>query len=105
MATHFQIIKGRYDSFFNPDGSCTEKLLKHRYENCWYLATDTAEVFVCLRDPENNTLVLRKINECRDFDSDADVSALVSSIESLKNRVTTLENASSDNNLDYGEIF
>lgn len=64
MATHFQIIKGKSYQFFNTDGTLTEKIKKHLTENCWYMTTDTAEVYIALRldmdDPES--LTLKKIN-------------------------------------------
>ena len=64
MATHFQIKKGPYKNLFDANGVCI--LPEHKLiEGCWYLTTDTAEIFVCLKDESNNTLVLRKLNETK----------------------------------------
>ena len=51
-------------------------------ENCWYLTTDTAEVFVALKQ-NNGTLELKKINECN-IDTDLD-------LESFEGRIKKLE--------------
>ena len=51
-------------------------------ENGWYLTTDTAEVYVALRQP-SGLLELKKINEC-DIDTDLD-------LESFETRLQTLE--------------
>lgn len=51
-------------------------------ENGWYLTTDTAEVYVALRQ-DNGTLALKKINEC-DIDKDLD-------LESFETRLSALE--------------
>ena len=51
-------------------------------ENGWYLTTDTAEVYVALRQ-SNGLLELKKLNEC-DIDTDLD-------IESFENRLAALE--------------
>ncbi len=96
MATHFQIIKGKSSSFFNPDGSYTSKLQNNLIENCWYLVTDTAEVYVALK--ENNSIKLKKINN---VDIDADV--LNSTLASVETRITALEEKPLGD-ADYGEV-
>lgn len=53
-------------------------------ENGWYLTTDTAEVYVALRQ-DNGLLELKKINECN-IDTDLD-------IESFETRLHALEAA------------
>lgn len=69
MATEFIIKKGRSSVLFDEHGACRiapEKLI----ENGWYLTTDTAEVYVCLRSEPGNPeskLVLKKINELEDL--------------------------------------
>lgn len=104
MATHFQIIKGLSTSFFNSDGSITEKLNKHKYENCWYLATDTAEVYVCVRENPNDpeSLVLKKINHMNDISDSESISDLRESLGALTLKVDDL--ISSSNIIDGGEI-
>lgn len=68
MATQFQIKKGLSTDLFDSQGNC--RLIK-KVEGCWYLTTDTAEVFVCLRSipgDEASDLVLKRLNELGDFD-------------------------------------
>ena len=61
-------------------------------ENGWYLTTDTAEVYVALRQPEGH-LELKKINECN---TDIDFPEL----DSFEERLTALENASNEENVE-----
>lgn len=75
MANEFIIKKGHSSRLFNIP---QEQLI----ENCWYLTTDTAEVYVALRQ-ENQLLELKKLNECN-IDTDLD-------LESFENRLTALE--------------
>ena len=81
MANEFVIKKGLYSNLFNSDGTC--KIQDRLVENGWYLTTDTAEVFVALRQADD-TLELKKINDI-DFNSDID-------LEEFDNRLSVLEN-------------
>ena len=58
----------------------------NKIEGCWYICTDTLEVFVCLRDSDNN-LVLERIQASSSFDED---------IIDLKQRVTALESSAKE---------
>ena len=51
-------------------------------ENGWYLTTDTAEVYVALRQT-NGLLALKKINEC-DIDNDLSLESFESRLEALE---------------------
>jgi hypothetical protein len=51
-------------------------------ENGWYLTTDTAEVYVALRQ-SNGLLELKKINECN-IDTDLDLESFETRLESLE---------------------
>jgi hypothetical protein len=55
---------------------------KDLVENGWYLTTDTAEVYVALRQ-DNGLLELKKINECN-IDTDLD-------LETFEDRLSALE--------------
>lgn len=82
MAADFIIKKGRSTTLFDVDGNCRipqEKLI----ENGWYLTTDTAEVYVALRQA-NGLLELKKINDC---DTENDFPE----IESFETRLEALE--------------
>lgn len=90
MAADFIIKKGRSTVLFDENGACKisqEKLI----ENGWYLTTDTAEVYVALKQ-QNGLLELKKINECN---SDIDFPEL----ESFEERLTALETASKEDNV------
>ena len=99
MATHFQIIKGKSYQFFNQDGTLTNKLKNNLFENCWYMTTDTAEVYIALRN-ENDNLTLKKINEVDDIKDSIDISELRDTVSSLNDRITVLENSSFDFGID-----
>ena len=82
MAADFIIKKGRSTTLFDIDGNCRipqEKLI----ENGWYLTTDTAEVYVALRQT-SGLLELKKINDC---DTETDFPEM----ESFEERLTALE--------------
>jgi hypothetical protein len=51
-------------------------------ENGWYLTTDTAEVYVALRQA-NGLLALKKINDC-DIDNDLDLDSFESRLQALE---------------------
>lgn len=51
-------------------------------ENGWYLTTDTAEVYVALRQ-DNGLLALKKLNDC-DIDNDLDLESFESRLEALE---------------------
>ena len=51
-------------------------------ENGWYLTTDTAEVYVALRQ-DNGKLELKRINEC-DIDTDLDLESFETRLEALE---------------------
>lgn len=75
MANEFIIKKGLHDKLFQLS---QEQLI----ENAWYLTTDTAEVYVALRQP-TGLLDLKKLNEC-DINNDLD-------LESFEERLQALE--------------
>ena len=104
MATHFQIIKGLSNQFFNSDGSYSDKLKSHLYENAWYLTTDTAEVYVALRKDKQDpkSLILKKINNIDDIADSENIADLRESLEALSSQVDEL--ISSSNKIDGGEI-
>lgn len=80
MAKEFIIKKGLSTSLFDEQGNC--KIAQSALvENGWYLTTDTAEVYVALRQADG-LLYPKKINEC-----DAELD-----LESFDNRLTALEN-------------
>lgn len=70
MQAEFSIKKGLSTNLFAPDGTC---LLADKLElYAWYMTTDTAEVYVCLRENpavQESPLVLRKINDLESTDS------------------------------------
>ena len=104
MGTHFQIIKGKSSTFFNSDGSYTDVLSNNLIEGAWYLTTDTAEVYVALRENPNDiasSVKLKKINNI-DIDSE-ELLNLKSSVQLVENRVTALESAPLGDT-DYGEV-
>ena len=81
MATDFSIKKGRSTTLFDIDGNCRipqEKLI----ENGWYLTTDTAEVYIALRQPDG-ILALKKINECN-IDTDLNLESFETRLEALE---------------------
>ena len=81
MAVDFIIKKGRSTVLFDENGACRipqEKLIV----NGWYLTTDTAEVYVALKQ-DSGLIELKKINEC-DVNNDLD-------LESFEERLTALE--------------
>ncbi len=51
-------------------------------ENGWYLTTDTAEVYVAIRQ-DNGLLALKKINEC-DIDNDLDLESFETRLQALE---------------------
>lgn len=51
-------------------------------ENGWYLTTDTAEVYVALRQ-DSGLLALKKLNDC-DIDNDLDLESFESRLEALE---------------------
>ena len=51
-------------------------------ENGWYLTTDTAEVYVALRQ-SNGLLELKKINECN-IDADLDLESFETRLQALE---------------------
>lgn len=51
-------------------------------ENGWYLTTDTAEVYVALRQ-DSGLLALKKINEC-DIDNDLDLESFDARLKALE---------------------
>jgi hypothetical protein len=51
-------------------------------ENGWYLTTDTAEVYVALRQ-DNGLLALKKINECN-IDTDLDLESFEIRLQALE---------------------
>ena len=95
MAANFIIKKGRSTVLFDENGACKipqEKLI----ENGWYLTTDTAEVYVALRQ-SNGLLELKKINECN-IDTDLD-------LESFETRLQALENTERTHVYGYKYLF
>ena len=94
MANEFVIKKGLSINLFNEDGTC--KIQDQLVENGWYLTTDTAEVFVALRQP-NDVLELKKINDI-DFNSDID-------LEEFDNRLSALENEQKVHTYGYRASF
>ena len=75
MANEFIIKKGLSEKLFQLS---QEQLI----ENGWYLTTDTAEVYVALRQT-NGLLELKKINEC-DIDTDLDLESFETRLEALE---------------------
>lgn len=60
-------------------------------EGCWYLCTDTAELFICVLD--QNILKLKKINDATNIDYDEPVNqealeALIAEVNSIKENLT-----------------
>lgn len=76
MANEFIIKKGHSSRLF-------EIPQENLIENGWYLTTDTAEVYVALRQ-NSGVLELKKINEC-------DTSTDFEGLESFEERLTALE--------------
>ena len=81
MAADFIIKKGRSTTLFDANGNCRiaqDKLI----ENGWYLTTDTAEVYVALRQADG-LLALKKLNECN-IDTDLDIDSFESRLQALE---------------------
>lgn len=60
-------------------------------EGCWYLCTDTAELFICVLD--QNILKLKKINDATNIDYNESVDqeafeALIAEVNSIKENLT-----------------
>ena len=89
MANEFVIKKGLSERLFQ----LTQNQLT---ENGWYLTTDTAEVYVALRQPSGE-LELKKINECN-VDTDFD-------FEAFDDRLTALESEDKLHTYGYRSAF
>lgn len=72
----FVIKKGHSSRLF---GIPQEQLI----ENGWYLTTDTAEVYVALKQEATGLLELKRINECN-IDSDLDLESFEDRLQSLE---------------------
>ena len=57
--TDFKIRRGRSDQLFI-DGQVNQKLVIE--EGCWYLCSDTAELYLGVLDEATNTLCLKRVN-------------------------------------------
>lgn len=91
----FEIKKGKSTNLFDSNGNCILSP-DNLVEGHWYLTTDTAEVYVALRQP-NEELVLRKINECN-IDVDFD-------FEEFDSRLTALEQQERVHTYGYRNLF
>lgn len=58
MITDFKILRGLSTELFDKQGNLIPTLVLEL--GCWYLCTDTADVFICVRD--NEALTLKRIN-------------------------------------------
>lgn len=76
--TDFQILKGKSTKLFTPEGNVAIDLIEY----CWYLTTDTAEIFVAI--PEEGTLSLKRLNE-------VDITIFESRLEDIEDRLSKLE--------------
>lgn len=91
----FEIKKGKSTSLFNEAGECILPS-EHLSDGCWYLTTDTAEVYVAFQQPDG-TFQLRKLNEC-DVDVDFD-------LEDFDNRLSALEAQERIHTYGYKNLF
>lgn len=85
--TEFRIRRGLSTTVFISPGIVNPKLLIE--EGCWYLCTDTAELFLGIIDTTGK-LTLKRINE---ITSDGNInSEVLVQLEELKKELVTLEN-------------
>lgn len=81
----FKVRRGPSTTVFSAPGVINKKLVIE--EGCWYLCTDTAELFLGVLT-EDNSYTLKRINDVRSEVSDEKLQA---ALEELKNSVTELE--------------
>ena len=79
----FKIKRGLSTTLFSSPGIINKRLVVE--EGCWYLCTDTADLFLGLKDIDGK-LVLKRIN---DVEANSDV--VIDAIETLQNKLLALE--------------
>lgn len=85
----FKIRRGESTTLFSSPGVVNPRLIIE--EGCWYLCTDTAELYLGMK--LEGVLTLKKINDDghRPDDSDTSITLLEVQINELKDRLDTLE--------------